>query len=471
MSGAQPAAVAHPRARLILPAACLGMLMLGVNGTAIMAALPTMRGELGLDAAQLEWAINAYLIVSAACIIPGGKACDQAGARRVSMVGLVLFAIASVIVATAHGPAFLLAGRALQGLAAALAVPGTLAAISEASSPERRASAIGAWAGFLMLGFSLGPLIGGALTHYVDWRVIFWASAVSMLVAAGGFLVSESAAPASRAPRRGGFDGAGFVLLAIFMAALISALNALPAAARAPLDLVGFAALAVAAFVGLLAVERRVRDPLIDLSLFAGAAFVRAIAVGSIAMSCILALLLFYNLDAQSPTGLGLTPVGAGLSLLPLSGGLLIFAFSAPWLIRRFGPAPCALTSGMLLIAVGSVVIAIATAGRIWAPLIVGSVRRGRRAGIALRVGAEACPRDLAAGPRRSGVRRHQRLHLSRGKRRRGCGGGYLRGWRTVGRAGAHRASRAARGVAVPGIAGIGMTNGRRGGEENWLEM
>ena len=95
------------------------MLMLGINGTAIMAALPTMRGELGLDAAQLEWAINAYLIVSAACIIPGGKACDQAGARRVSMVGLALFAVASVFVATAQGPAFLLAGRALQGLAAA----------------------------------------------------------------------------------------------------------------------------------------------------------------------------------------------------------------------------------------------------------------------------------------------------------------------------------------------------------------
>ncbi len=380
MSGAQPAAVAAPRARLILPATCLGMLMLGVNGTAIMAALPTMRGELRLDAAQLEWAINAYLIVSAACIIPGGKACDQAGARRVSMVGLVLFAIASVIVATAHGSAFLLTGRALQGLAAALAVPATLAAISESSSPERRASAIGAWAGFLMLGFSLGPLIGGALTHYADWRVIFWASAVSMLVAAGGFLVSESA-PASRAPRRGGFDAAGFVLLAIFMAALISALNALAAAARAPVNLVGFAALAVAAFVGLLAVERRVQDPLIDLSLFADAAFVRAIAVGSIAMSCILALLLFYNLDAQSPTGLGLTPVGAGLSLLPLSGGLLIFAFSAPWLIRRFGPRR-ALTSGMLLIAVSSVVIAIATAGRIWAPLIVGLFAVG--AGLAL---------------------------------------------------------------------------------------
>ena len=83
------------------------------------------------------------------------------------MFGLALFALASVGIAVAHVPAMLLAGRAMQGLAAALAVPATLAAISEASSAERRASAIGAWAGFLMLGFSLGPLIGGVLTHYV----------------------------------------------------------------------------------------------------------------------------------------------------------------------------------------------------------------------------------------------------------------------------------------------------------------
>jgi MFS family permease len=81
VSGTEQAVIVNPHARVTLPAACLGMLMLGANGTAIMAALPTMRSELGLSAAELEWAINAYLIVSAACIIPGGKLCDRAGAR------------------------------------------------------------------------------------------------------------------------------------------------------------------------------------------------------------------------------------------------------------------------------------------------------------------------------------------------------------------------------------------------------
>lgn len=220
-------AVALPRTRMILAASCLAMAALGMNGTAIMAALPTMRHDLGLNPAQLEWAINAYLVVSAACIIPGGKAGDQFGARRVSTAGLALFALASAVVATAAFPAALLAGRALQGLAAALAVPGTLAIVSETASSERRPAAIGAWAGFLMLGFSLGPLIGGVLTHYLDWRVIFWASAGCMLVATAGF--AGVAAPTAREARRvGHFDLPGFLLLAMSMATVVSALHALP---------------------------------------------------------------------------------------------------------------------------------------------------------------------------------------------------------------------------------------------------
>ncbi len=368
MSGVQ-AAVAPPRAPFTLIASCLSMLALGVNGTAIMAALPTMRHDLGLNAAQLEWVINAYLVVSAACIIPGGKACDRLGARHVSVAGLVLFVLASLIVATGQVPAAILAGRALQGLAAALAVPGTLAAVSEASPPERRASAIGAWAGFVMLGFSLGPLIGGTLTHYLDWRAIFWASGGSMLVATAGLVGRGRTVAGVRAGSH--FDAAGFALLAIGMVAVVSALHALPTMAGAPGQFFGLAGVAVVAVAMLLRHERRVQDPLIALDLLRQTTFVRAVALGSIAMSCILALLLFYNLYAQSPAGLKLTPVGAGVSLLPMSGGLLLFAFSAPWLVQRFG-ARRTLSGGSLLIAAAGALIAAAAVLKLWIPLTIG---------------------------------------------------------------------------------------------------
>jgi MFS family permease len=377
------------------------MLTLGVNGTAIMAALPTIRHDLGLGARQLEWAINVYLVVSAACIIPGGKTCDRVGARRVAIGGLVLFAIASMIVAMTNAPAGLMAGRALQGLAAALAVPATLAAVTEASPPDRRASAIGAWAGFLMLGFSLGPLIGGALTHYMSWRVIFWASGLTMLAAACGFLVAGASAAAVEERRVARFDWIGFALLAIAMMALVSALHALPEVARVPAACFSLVLLATVAFVALLKVEGRTRDPLIDLTIFGAPGFVRAVALGSIAMSSIPAFLLFYNLHAQSPSGLSLTAVGTGVSLLPLSGGLLIFAFAAPHLVRRFGPRHV-LAAGNLLTAAAGAAIAVAATVPMWVPLAIGLFAFG--AGLALpyatapRLALSALPAAHAGG-------------------------------------------------------------------------
>ena len=158
-----------------------------------MAALPTMQAELFLSSAGVQWAVNAYLVASATCIVLGGQAADWFGARLASMVGLALFGAASCIIAIADAQTTLLAGRTLQGLAAAFAVPCTLAAVDSGAAPERRAEAVGAWTGFLMLGFSIGPLLGGALTHITGWRVIFWLNALLMSVALAGMASAGSA--------------------------------------------------------------------------------------------------------------------------------------------------------------------------------------------------------------------------------------------------------------------------------------
>jgi MFS family permease len=121
------------------------MLAVGANSTGIMAALPNMRTELSLTSAGVEWSVNAYLVVSAAFIVLGGQAADRFGARLASMLGLALFGVASCILAAAGTQAELLVGRALQGLAAAVAVPSTLVAVGTGAAPERRAAAIAAW--------------------------------------------------------------------------------------------------------------------------------------------------------------------------------------------------------------------------------------------------------------------------------------------------------------------------------------
>jgi MFS family permease len=357
------------------------MLAVGTNGTAIMAALPTMQAELSLSSAGVQWAVNAYLLVSAACIVLGGQAGDRFGARLASMVGLALFGAASCVIASAGTQTELLAGRALQGLAAAFAVPGTLAAVDTGAAPERRGAAVGAWTGFLMLGFSTGPLIGGALTHALGWRAIFWLNVLLMIAAIAGMASAGSATARADATPGRRADWTGFILLATFMVSLVFAVHALPHVGAAPLPVVGPFASAAAAFVLLLIVESRAEAPLVDLSFFARRGFVMGVTVGSLSMFSIMSLLLYFNLYAQSPEGLGLSALQAGALLLPLSAALLALALSASAVAARIGLRNT-MTGGMALIAIASAAIGLAIAGGGMVLLAIGLVVMG--SGLAL---------------------------------------------------------------------------------------
>jgi MFS family permease len=370
-----------PRFTPVLWSSCLAMLAVGGNSTAIMAALPSMRAELGLSPAGVEWAVNSYLVVSAAFIVLGGQAADRFGARASSMAGLGLFGAASCIIAISGSEAALLAGRALQGFAAAFAVPGTLAAVNAGAPPERKAGAVGAWTGFLMLGFSIGPLAGGLLTHATTWRAIFWFDVPLMLTAIAG-LASAGAARA-RAPATPGrrVDWVGFALLATLMVSLVFALHALPHAKSSPLSVTGPLMLAVAALVLLLMVEVRVAAPLVDLSFFRRRKFVMGVVIGSLSMFSIMSLLLYFNLYAQSREGLGLSALQAGAMLLPLSAALLALALSASAVASRVG-LRTAMTTGMAVVAFACGVIAAAVAAGLVLLIPVGLLVMG--AGLAV---------------------------------------------------------------------------------------
>lgn len=351
------------RRRLVIAASCLAMLCLGTNGTAIMAALPTMRRDLGMTGSEMEWSVNAYLLASAAFIILGGTMSDRAGAGRTALAGLVLFALASFVIALADAASPVLIGRALQGLAAAFAVPATLALVGAAASPEGRAGAIGAWAGFLMLGFSLGPLLGGALTHYLGWWDIFRLDGAAMLGAAIAIASSARLRRPDGAGETPPLDLPGFLLLATLMVSAIVTLQGLATLRDAPFRLLVplcVTAVAVSLFVR---VERARRDPFVDLAVLADRDFLRSVATGAVAMFCILPVLMFLNIELQGTGGFALTPVEAGLATLPMSAGLLGISLSAPALVRRVG-ARRSMTGAMLGLVAGAPVVALAASQR-----------------------------------------------------------------------------------------------------------
>jgi len=338
--------------RPVLIACCLAMLAVGDNSTAIMAALPAMRGDLQLAPAEVEWVVNAYLLTAAIFIIVGGDAADQVGARRSSMAGISMFALASLFIALAPAGPMVVGARALQGLGAAFAVAGTLAAVTEAALDARRAEAIGAWTGFLMLGFSIGPLIGGAVTHYAGWRFIFWLNVVAMVPAALMLLRR----PGTDGRRTASMDWMGLGILAVFMVTLISGLQALAHVRVNPFAAIVLLALAALAFGGLIRTETRRRPPLVDFGLFSNRNFAVAAGLLFLVMFDIMTLLLYYNLFAQSADGLGMSAIGAGLSLLPLSAALFAFARAAPSIGMRIGVRRV-LTGGSLLLALGCAIV------------------------------------------------------------------------------------------------------------------
>ncbi len=336
----------------VLVACCLAMLAVGDNSTAIMAALPAMTGSLGLGRAEVEWVVNAYLLIAAIFIIVGGDAADQVGARRSSIAGIALFALASLIIALAPEGFVVIGARALQGLGAAFAVAGTLAAVTEAAPDSKRAEAIGTWSGFLMLGFSIGPLVGGAVTHFAGWRYIFWLNVIVMVPAALMLLRN----PGAGSRRMMSVDWAGLGILAVFMVALISGLQALAHVRSNPLAAIVPLAVAAIAFAALLRTQTRRAQPLVDFGLFANQNFAIAAGLLFLVMFDIMTLLLYYNLFAQSAEGLGMSAVAAGLSLLPLSVALFGFARAAPMIAARIRMRRM-LIGGSLLLALGCAIV------------------------------------------------------------------------------------------------------------------
>jgi EmrB/QacA subfamily drug resistance transporter len=351
-SGAQP---------WVLAATILGSSMAFIDATVVNIALPSMQASLAARVSDAQWIVNAYLLMLGALILVGGAAGDQYGRRRVCMLGILVFTVASVGCGLAPSVFALISARTLQGIGGALLVPGSLAIISANVPEQSRGRAIGTWAGASALTTALGPVLGGWLVDTWSWRAIFFINVPIGLVALVimGRWVAESSNESDTAP-----DWRGAVLAVLGLGMLAVGLTLASQDGWSRVSVWGCVAAALIAISLLLWWEARAASPMLPLPLFRSATFSGTNAITLLLYFSLSGALFFVPYDLIDIQGYSATQAGA--ALLPLS---VIMAALSRWsggLIGRYG-ARLPLVVGSLVAAIGFVLLAVpATGGSYW---------------------------------------------------------------------------------------------------------
>lgn len=338
---------ANPRKRLALAATVLGSSMAFIDGSVVNVALPAMRVALKADAAQVQWIVNAYLLLLGALVLIGGSAGDRYGRRRVFVLGVALFGLASLGCALAPDAPWLIAARALQGIAAAMLVPASLAILGSTFDDEERGGAIGTWAGLGAVTTAVGPVLGGWLVDHVSWRAIFL---INIPLAVATVWLALAAVRESRDEAVDHLDWLGAALAASGLGAVTWGLTAV--GQRGWGSLAVWAALALGA--ALLAVfgvsQARQKHPMMPLSLYRSKTFSGANLL-TLALYFGLTGALFF-LPFELIARHGYSAAKAGATLLPFSLVMGALSGVAGKAADRFG-ARTLLTIGPILAGVG----------------------------------------------------------------------------------------------------------------------
>lgn len=328
------------RGRWLLAAMILGSGMAFLDGSIVGLALPAMSSDLDAGAAGVQWIVNAYTLTLAALILVGGSLGDRLGRRRVFVVGVTGFALASVLCAAAPTIEVLVAARGLQGVGAALLTPGSLAIISASFAPQDRGPAIGLWSGLSGVTSAIAPLLGGWLVDTTGWRGIFWINVPLAVVVVWLAVRHVPETTGEQEP----IDYAGAALTATGLAALTYGLVD---------ESWLWGGVGVAVLVAFVVHQKLTPHALVPLGLFADRVFTAAnlctfAIYGALAAS---GFLLVQQLQYVS----GFTPLVAGLATVPMTIIMLLFSSKAGALGSRIGPrwpmtvGPLVAAAGMLL--------------------------------------------------------------------------------------------------------------------------
>ena len=305
-----------------LAAMCFALFMIMLDNTVVNVALPSIQRDLHTSVAGLEWTVNAYMLAFGVLLVTGGRLGDIFGRRRVFLLGVLLFAASSAFIGFSQSSAWLIGGRAIQGVGAALMMPATLSIITNTFPPHERGQAIGTWAGVSALALAIGPVLGGVLVEHVSWQSIFF---INLPVAAGAIAVTLFATHESRdetvVPK---VDLAGIGALTVGLTALTLALVEAQGWGWGSPRILALFALSGAGLTAFAAIERRVAVPMVDFNFFRSRTFRGANVVAFIVSFAMLGMFFFLTLYMQNV--LHYSPLEAGVRFLPTTLMVIVVA-------------------------------------------------------------------------------------------------------------------------------------------------
>jgi len=342
------------QARWILTATILASSIAFIDGTVVNVALPALQRDLQATAIGVQWVVEAYALFLSALLLVGGSLGDGYGRRRIFLIGVSLFALASIWCGLAPNIEQLIAGRAIQGVGGALLIPGSLAIISASFPSEKRGRAIGTWSGFSAITTAIGPVLGGWLIENVSWRAVFF---LNLPLAAMVIFITLRHVPESRDRNHAGpIDWLGALLATFGLAGLTFGFIESSRLSFVEPSVVVAIVVGTLALVAFVFVERWVPAPMLPLELFRSRNFTGANLLTLLLYFALGGGLFFLTLNLIQVQGFSATAAGA--ALLPFV--LILFSLSR-WsggLMGRFGPRPPLLV-GPVVAAAGYALLAV----------------------------------------------------------------------------------------------------------------
>lgn len=333
------------RKAIILVTCCLSLLIVSMDATIVNVAIPSIRADLGASASQLQWVIDIYTLALASLLLLSGAAADRFGRRRTFQIGLTLFAVASLLCSIAPNIETLIAARLLQAIGGSMMNPVAMSIITQVFTGRvERARAIGVWGGVVGISMALGPIVGGALIEFVDWRAVFW---INLPICVLAILLTAIFVPESKSATMRDVDPIGQGLGMAFLFGIVFVLIEGPSFGWADWRVIVVAVIAALAFAAFLRYEARRRDPFIDLRFFRSIPFASATMIAVCAFAAWGAFLFMMSLYLQEERGF--SAMHTGLIYLPVAAGALIFSPLSGRMVGRFGSRPSLLIAGVLL--------------------------------------------------------------------------------------------------------------------------